>query len=295
MPTSSEQLEQLRIPTSRGYVPIRNFVNLEPDVKTGTVERIDSRRVMTIDADVREGILVANQVEELQARLASTQLPPGVVVTFAGEIQEQDEAATFLITAFLSAMFLMLIILVTQFNSVYQAILVLSAIVFSTAGVLLGALVLDRPFGIVMGGIGVIALAGIVVNNNIVLIDTYNQLRRGEGMSSLNAVLGAGAERLRPILLTSVTTILGLLPMVFGINIDLIGRSLSFGAPSAQWWTELSSAIAGGLAFSTILTLLLTPTMLLLGEDISARYKTWRQTREKPAGLAASSAGPAQA
>src|SRR5690606_5379554 len=135
----------------------------------------------------------------------------------------------------------------------YQALLVLSAIVLSTAGVLLGLMVTGQPFGIVMGGIGVIALAGIVVNNNIVLIDTYNELRRA-GLAPMEAVLRTGAQRLRPVLLTSVTTVLGLIPMVLALNIDLIGRQIEVGAPSTQWWTQLSSAIAGGLTFATILT-----------------------------------------
>ncbi len=290
-----EQLEELRIPTHQGYIPIRNFVNLEPKFKTGTIERINSRRVMRIEADVDEGVLVNNQVQALQSRLADMQLPPGVDVQFAGEIEDQNDAATFLISAFFTAVFLMLIVLVTQFNSVYQAFLVLSAIVFSTAGVLFLSLVLGRPFGIVMGGIGVIALAGIVVNNNIVLIDTYNQLRRQEGMSPIDAVVAAGAERLRPILLTSITTILGLLPMVFGMNIDLIGRSMSFGSPSSQWWTELSSAIAGGLAFSTVLTLLLTPTLLLLGEDFSVRWRAWRETHRSAKSASTDGIGSARA
>ena len=289
-----EQLEPLRIPTIHGYVPIRYFVNIDPGVITGPIERINGRRVMKIDADVDKTVNVTNHIVELQTRLAGVDLPPGVSVTFAGQIEEQEEAAVFLISAFVAAMFLMLIILVTQFNSVYQAFLVLSAIVFSTAGVLIGALVRGEPFGVVMGGIGVIALAGIVVNNNIVLIDTYNQLRRQEGLSPMDAILSAGAERLRPILLTSVTTILGLLPMVLGMNIDLIGRSISFGAPSTQWWTELSSAIAGGLTFATVLTLVLTPTLLLLGEEAGGRFRAWRDKRNAANGRSNTAAEAAE-
>jgi len=243
---------------------------------------------------VEKAVLVTNHITELQTRLANVDLPAGVSVTFSGQIEEQEEAAVFLMSAFVAAMFLMLIILVTQFNSVYQAFLVLSAIVFSTAGVLIGSLVRGEPFGVVMGGIGVIALAGIVVNNNIVLIDTYNQLRRQEGLSPMDAVLGAGAERLRPILLTSVTTILGLLPMVLGMNIDLIDRSISFGAPSTQWWTELSSAIAGGLTFATILTLVLTPTLLLLGEDAGIWFQAWRGKRSERKDRSATAAEAAE-
>lgn len=176
----------------------------------------------------------------------------------------------FLIGAFLSAIGLMFLILLTQFNSFWQAFVVMSAIVFSVAGVLVGLMITGRPFGVVMGGIGVIALAGIVVNNNIVLIDTYNELRAA-GLSSLEAALRTGAQRLRPVVLTSVTTALGLMPMVIGLNINFFTREIVYGAPSTQWWTELSSAIAGGLIFATVLTLLVTPAMLMLGEKRAKR------------------------
>ena len=146
--------------------------------------------------------------------------------------------------------------------------LVLSAIVLSSAGVVLGLLVTDQPFGIVMCGLGIIALAGIVVNNNIVLIDTYNQLRE-TGLSAYDAALETGVLRLRPVFLTAFTTVLGLIPMVMSMNIDLIGRVVNFGAPSTQWWTQLASSIAGGLSFATVLTLLLTPCMLVLGQNFS--------------------------
>jgi multidrug efflux pump len=155
------------------------------------------------------------------------------------------------------------IILVTQFNSFYQAFLILSAVLFSTVGVFLGLIVLQQPFGIVMSGIGVISLAGIVVNNNIVLIDTYNVLRN-QGLAAKDAILRTGAQRLRPVLLTTVTTILGLMPMVLQVNIDLFNRHIDFGAPSTQWWVQLATAVAGGLTFATVLTLVLTPCLLML-------------------------------
>ncbi|WP_349371451.1 efflux RND transporter permease subunit [Salinarimonas sp.] len=266
---SLAQLEQLRIPTGQGLVPIRNFVEFRPTPRTGTIQRVDARRVITITADVTEGLLASERTAALRAALDGADLPAGVSLVFAGQDEEQREAASFLFQAFGAAIFLMLIILVTQFNSLYQAALVLSAIVFSTAGVLIGLLVTGRPFGVVMGGIGVIALAGIVVNNNIVLIDTYNDLLR-RGLDPVEAVLRTGAQRLRPVVLTSATTVLGLTPMVLGVNIDLVGREILVGAPSTQWWTELASAIAGGLAFATVLTLVLTPAMLVLGARVGA-------------------------
>ncbi|TNE80434.1 MAG: efflux RND transporter permease subunit, partial [Gammaproteobacteria bacterium] len=167
---------------------------------------------------------------------------------------------------------MMLLILVTQFNSLYQTFLILSAIILSTAGVLLGLLFNGQSFGIVMVGMGIIALAGIVVNNNIILIDTYNQMRK-EGMGAYDAALETGCLRLRPVLLTAVTTVLGLMPMVLSVNVDLLTPSLGLGAPSTQWWTQLSSAIAGGLSFATILTLLLTPAMLVLGDKAGQAFR----------------------
>lgn len=261
---SLDQLGRLTLNTARGQVPIAHFVSLEPGPKVSTLHRIDSRRAITLEADVEAG---RSADERLRALLEAAGTPPeGVRVKMAGEQEDQQEAMRFLVTAFLVAVGLMTLILVTQFNSLYQAALVLSAVVFSTAGVLLGLLVNAQPFGIVMVGMGIIALAGIVVNNNIVLIDTYNQLR-GEGLSPREAALEAGGLRLRPVLLTAVTTVLGLVPMVLGVNVNLLAPSLGLGAPSTQWWTQLSSAIAGGLTFATGLTLLLTPCMLVLGRQ----------------------------
>jgi multidrug efflux pump len=154
--------------------------------------------------------------------------------------------------------------LVGQFNSFYQTLLILSAVILSTIGVLLGLLITGQPFGIVMCGIGLIALAGVVVNNNIVLIDTFNILRH-DGLEPREAVLRTCAQRLRPVFLTTATAILGLLPMALSMNIDLFNREVTFGAPSTQWWTQLATSIAGGLTFATILTLVVTPCLLLLG------------------------------
>ena len=262
---SLAELGGLRVPTAAGLVPISNFVTFEPSDRTGVIRRIDEKRVTTIEANVAPGILVNDQVVTLTAALEGADLPEGVAYSFAGEAEDQAESMTFLVGAFVAAIFLMFVILVLQFNSFFQAFVVMSAIIFSIAGVLLGLIVTGRPFGVVMGGIGVIALAGIVVNNNIVLIDTYNDLKK-TGQSPLEAALRTGAQRLRPVILTSVTTALGLMPMVIGLNLNFFTREIVYGAPSTQWWTELSSAIAGGLVIATILTLVVTPAMLMLGE-----------------------------
>lgn len=275
---SLDQLDQLHIRTPQGMVAISNFVSLTPAPKTGTIERVDAKRVITIKSDVQEGVLANDQVKKLQQALAEMTLPADVKVTFKGEDEDQRETMTFLMGAFLAAIFMMALILVTQFNSLYQALLVLSAIVFSTAGILLGLLITGQTFGIVMCGIGIIALAGIVVNNNIVLIDAYNEMR-AQGMDAVSAAIETGALRLRPVLLTAITTVLGLIPMVMALNLDLLNRQISIGAPSTQWWTQLSSSIAGGLTFATALTLFLTPCLLVLGEKLMTKLGRQPQRR----------------
>lgn len=257
------RLETLRVKTQHGQVPITHFIERKAVQKVDTINRVDSHRVVTVNADVRVGQQLGKALPRLQAQLEAQGLDPRVKLKVRGENEEQDESMVFLEKAFLVALFVMGIILVTQFNSFYQAILILSAVLFSTVGVFLGLIILQQPFGIVMSGIGVISLAGIVVNNNIVLIDTYNVLRR-QGMDQHEAILRTGAQRLRPVLLTTVTTILGLMPMVLQINIDLFNREIAFGAPSTQWWVQLATAVAGGLAFATVLTLVLTPCLLAL-------------------------------
>jgi multidrug efflux pump len=265
------QLDRLRVPTPNGVVPVANFVERRAAPRVGKINRVDGRRVLKVEADVPDGVLVDDQVHKIREWLKGASIDPRVDVAFKGEDEEQRKAQAFLGRAFFIALFIMAIILVTQFNSFFQALLVLSAVVFSTAGVLLGLLITGQPFGIVMCGIGVIALAGIVVNNNIVLIDTFNLLRRG-GMNAVEAALRTGAQRLRPVLLTTITTILGLLPMVLSMNVDIIAREIAIGSPSTQWWNQLATAVAGGLAFATLLTLVMTPSLLVLGERIGA----WR-------------------
>ena len=265
------ELESLRVPTASGLVPISNFVSFIPAPRSGIITRIDQERVVSISADVAPGVLANDQTVALEGSLDRLGLPAGIEVKFGGEAEDQASSMIFLMGAFVSAIGLMFVILLTQFNSFWQAFIVMSAIIFSIAGVLLGLMITGRPFGVVMGGIGVIALAGIVVNNNIVLIDAFNEFKQ-EGLSSLEAALRTGAQRLRPVVLTSVTTALGLMPMVIGLNINFFTREIVYGAPSSQWWTELSSAIAGGLVFATILTLLVTPAMLMLGERRAARF-----------------------
>ncbi|WP_394247709.1 efflux RND transporter permease subunit [Vibrio profundi] len=260
------RFDQLRVKTPAGLVPITNFAQIVPDHKQDTIKRIDGERVINILADMADGYNLALELPKIELALAELGLHSSVEFKIRGQNEEQENSSAFLQSAFLVALAVMALILITQFNSFYQAFLILSAVLFSTVGVFVGLLIFQRPFGIVMSGIGVIALAGIVVNNNIVLIDTCNQLLK-RGLEKRDAILRTGVQRLRPVLLTTITTILGLMPMVLEMNIDLINQKIEFGAPSTQWWSQLATAIAGGLAFATVLTLVLTPCLLMLGRN----------------------------
>ncbi|MFQ5972602.1 MAG: efflux RND transporter permease subunit [Alphaproteobacteria bacterium] len=265
-----DQLDQIRVATGQGLVPIGNFVERRAIPRTGLLRRVDGQRVMTVQADILPGVLVDDRVQAIKTWLATAEIEPAVEVAFKGEDLEQKDAEAFLKKAFAVALFIMAVILVTQFNSFYSAFLILSAVVMSTIGVMLGLLIIQRPFGIVMSGVGVIALAGIVVNNNIVLIDTFDRLRKTIP-DPMEAIIRTGAQRLRPVLLTTVTTILGLMPMVLQVNIDFVSRTVTQGAPSTQWWVQLASAIVSGLAFATVLTLIVTPCSLMVRENLRRR------------------------
>lgn len=271
-----DQLDNIRSVTAVGQIPLSNFVERVARPHTGKLRRSDGKRVMSVKADVVEGQLPANKVKDILAWAKTADLDPRVRIEFKGENEEQVKAQKFLGKALGVALFIMAVILVTQFNSFYSAGLILFAVVMSTGGVLIGLMITGQPFGIIMNGISVIALAGIVVNNNIVLIDTYDRLREDEP-DALTAILKTGYQRLRPVLLTTITTILGLLPMMMSANIDFFARSVTIGAPSMQFWSQLATAIVYGLGFATILTLLVTPSALML----RANVRDWRELRKQ--------------
>ncbi|MEO3389087.1 efflux RND transporter permease subunit [Mesorhizobium sp. CAU 1741] len=255
-------LDQLRVETAQGAVPISNFVVREPEPRTGTLNRIDGARTVVVQANVASGF----QVAEVQQQV--TQMMEGMDLgetqwKLAGSSQESDEASAFLMNAFGAAIFLIFLVLLAQFNKFTSVFLVLMTVVMSTIGVFLGLLLTGQTFGIVMSGIGVIALAGVVVNNNIVLIDTYDRLRE-EGWSKVDAVLQTCRERARPVVLTAVSAIMGVLPIAFGLGLELFHHETTINAPSTQWWISLSSAIVYGLAFATVLTLVVTPSALMV-------------------------------
>ncbi|KRP14695.1 MAG: hypothetical protein ABS18_07170 [SAR86 cluster bacterium BACL1 MAG-121001-bin56] len=207
----------------------------------------------------------------MTAWLETQNFGEGIITQFRGMQEETEEVTQFLALAAISALSLMLILLVTQFNSFYQSALVLSAVFMSVVGVLIGLLIVGKPFSTTMTGIAVVALSGIVVNNNIVLIDTFNRLKEEFAhLSREDVIIKTCKQRLRPILLTTATTIFGLLPLAIGLSIDVLGREIVVGSRVVGWWQNLASSIVFGLAFSTVLTLIFTPAALILPSRIRA-------------------------
>lgn len=255
-------LDQLRIETAQGSVPISNFVSRMPEKTVGILNRIDGKRTITIQANVASGYQVAAVQGEVAQTVRDMDLG-SITWKLAGSNEDSEEAGTFLVNAFGAAIFLIFIVLLAQFNKFTSVFLVLTCVVMATIGALLGMLVTGQAFVIVMSGIGMIALAGVVVNNNIVLIDTYDRLRE-EGWDKLDAVLQTCRERARPVVLTALAAILGVLPIAFGLGLEFAHHEVTINAPSTQWWIALSSAIVFGLAFATVLTLIVTPSMLMI-------------------------------
>jgi len=271
---SLDQIDDLRVQTQVGHVPIGNFVERVPAQRVGYINRVNANRVTTVSANVAEGVQTAKVQQEIASELAQADLGQGVRFRLKGEDEERQKAGAFLMKAFGTAIFLIFAILLAQFNKLTSVFVVLTAVVMSTFGVLLGLLIMGQSFGVVMTGIGVIANAGVIVNNNIVLIDTYDRLRR-EGVAAYDAIIQTCRERARPVVLTAVTAILGVLPIAFGINVEFVAREIVVGAPATQWWIHLSTAIVFGLGFATVLTLIVTPAILMTIENMRVWRMQW--------------------
>ena len=259
-----DELDKISIEGKNGLVALSSFIKRTPKNKTGNLSRYNLVRSKNIKFDVMEGQLASNKISDIKKWLKEKESISSRII-FTGQEEDQNEAKSFLIKAFFIALFLITVILIATFNSFYFCFIILSAIIFSTIGVMVGLLLSGKPFGIIMSGIGIIALAGIVVNNNIVLLDTYKELRK-KGENIKNAILRTGAQRLRPVMLTTLTTFFGLVPMAIGLNIDFINLEINFNSPSSQWWLQLSNAIVFGVMFSFILTLVITPCLIMIGE-----------------------------
>lgn len=263
-------LDNLKVRTPDGLVPLANFITRTPVQKLAEINRIDQKRYFEIKAGVVSDLsnpdgtpINANErITLLTEWLETSPFPPGVFYEWTGDQAEQEESQAFLMSAFAGALGLMAIILLAQFNSFYNSFLVLLAVVLSTVGVLWGMMIREQAFSIIMTGTGIVALAGIVVNNNIVLIDTYQEYSKY--MSRIDAIVRTAQARIRPVLLTTITTMAGLTPMMYGLSLDFFAGGYSFDSPTALWWKQLATAIVFGLGLATVLTLVLTPAMLAI-------------------------------
>ncbi len=268
-------LRKLMIPAPSGQiVPLTTLASIDYSGSIGDINRINHERVVTVTANVDEtkipGAVARNEAAEL---LKAFPLPEGYVMSFTGQKEHQKESEQFLSKAFIIALFLIFLILVTLFNSVSQPLIIMTSVILSLGGVFLGLALMKFPFGIIMTGVGVISLAGVVVNNAIVLIDYTNKLKDG-GMELHEAIISAGATRFRPVMLTAITTILGLIPMVTGISINFQDMSLSLVSETSQYWKSMSIVVIFGLLIATFLTLLVVPTLYSLVETAPEKLKS---------------------
>ena len=266
-------MESIKVSTAQGLIPLSNFVSLQPSPGVDTLRRINGSPTERIRAQVVEGVIPDNMVAELKSWLDTRDFDSRVDIQFRGANEEQEESIAFVSVAFLLSLLLMFVLLVTQFNSFYQSTLILLAVIMSTAGVLVGLLLTESPFSAILTGIGIVSLAGIVVNNNIVLIDTFNYVRASHPELPINSVIvRATAQRLRPVMLTTATTVFGLLPLALSMSVDLINRNINAGGQMAVFWGPLSQAIVFGLSFAAILTLVATPALLALPSNLRGRW-----------------------
>jgi multidrug efflux pump len=247
-------MDELRISTEQGMVPLSNFVQMRPAPGVDSLKRIDGLPVELIKANVREGVMADGIVREIESWLAQQSFDPAIDIRFRGANEEQADSMAFVSAAFSLSLAIMFILLVTQFNNFYQSTLILLAVVMSTAGVLLGLLLLSNPFS------------------------AFNHVRRQyPELDVRDVIVRATAQRLRPVLLTTVTTVCGLLPLAAGFSVDLAGRSVTIEGEMAMFWAPLSQAIVFGLSFATVLTLIATPALLALPSQIGAFVLSVRQ------------------
>jgi multidrug efflux pump subunit AcrB len=268
---SIESLKRITVSGPMGEpIPLTSLADITLGSGIGAIMRLDQKRVVNITGDVA-GRLANDVIKEIDGRLKKNiNWPRGYSYRFSGEQEEQAKAQAFLSKAFFAAIAIILLILLTQFNSFITPFIILTSVVLSLIGVFIGLLVTGTAFGIIMTGIGVISLAGVVVNNAIVLIDYYNQLL-ARGLSSAEALLRAGSVRFRPVMLTAITTILGLLPMATGVSFDFRKLAWDIGGESSQWWGPMAVAVIFGLGFATLLTLIVVPVLCSLADSVNNR------------------------
>jgi multidrug efflux pump subunit AcrB len=279
-----ENLRELTVVTDGGrQIPLPSIAEWRVGEGYGSIRRKDQTRMATISSDVAAGLnsnAVLMEVQQTLAAFAEDELPLGYTIQYTGQSEEQAEAQEFLTGAFITALMLIGFILVSQFNSVVKPVIILTSVLLSTAGVFLGLMLFQMPFVIIMTGVGIISLAGIVVNNAIVLIDYIDILRARDGMNRREALVRGGMTRFRPVVLTATTTALGLVPLAVGLNFDFFGlyRSLQpelyWGGEQAAWWGPMAIAVIAGILFATFLTLVLVPVMYSLVDDVAHFFRT---------------------
>ncbi|MFC1552544.1 efflux RND transporter permease subunit, partial [Candidatus Latescibacterota bacterium] len=268
---SLPDLDNIYVFTEGKQIPISSLGHFENAAGFGTITRIDLDRVVTITGN-NHNRLSSEILSEVREMLADHELPPGYLIKFSGENQDSEEASAFLKKAFLIALFLIAMVLVSQFDSVTIPFIIMTSVVLSLIGVLWGLIISGLPFSIVMTGVGVISLAGVVVNNAIVLLD-YTLKLRERGRSKIDAIIEAGKTRFRPVILTAITTIVGIIPLATGWSFNIHTFRFATSGASSQWWAPMAVAIIYGLAVATILTLIVVPSMyMLLGRKEHDKY-----------------------
>ena len=272
-------INDLNVTTLKGLVPVSSFIKVIPKENRLTVNRKNGKYFQEVGAATIDESKVSEKVQELEDWIKTADLGKNISYGFTGMAEETEDVNKFMISAGITAIFIMLIMLLTQFNSFYQSFIILSSVTISFVGVLLGLLITGKPFSTTMTGLSIVTLAGIVVNNNIVLIDTFNKLKEESPHFEKSIhIINACKQRLRPILLTSLTTIFGLLPLAMGISLDIVSRDILVGSRIVDWWSNLAVSIVFGLGFSTFITLILTPAVLALPyalrKDFNKFYKT---------------------
>jgi multidrug efflux pump subunit AcrB len=285
---SLDDLAELTVPDEDGIpIPIRTVARLEAGAGPASIRRVDLKRVVTVDGDVvRAPDRTEDSVRhEAGGRLETMSWPAGYRWEFAGSNEEEQESRDFLEKAFVIAVLLITLVLVTQFDSLVLPLTIMVSVVLSLIGVLWGLIVTQTPFGIIMTGIGVISLAGVVVNNAIVLCDFIRQLE-DRGLERTQAVIEAGVIRLRPVVLTAVTTVLGLIPLTVGLNVDFFEWTITTGGESSQWWSSMGVAVIFGLTVATALTLIVVPVTYHTLEELSGSLvrvpARLRNSRKRP-------------
>jgi multidrug efflux pump len=253
-------------------VPLVTIAGISKSKGPGAIKRKNLKRVITVSANASEDFNPNDVLQNVKAELADFMLPSGYSIDFTGQSEEQEKASAYLGKAFMIALLIIFMILVMQFNSLSQPLIIMSAVIISLIGVFIGLIVYAMPFGIIMTGIGVISLAGVVVNNNIVLIDYINKLRL-RGLTRREAVVAAGLRRFRPVTLTAITTVLGLIPLTFGFGFDLYSMSFAGAGESAEFWRSMGIAVIFGLVFATVLTLIIVPVIYSTLDDLPEIFK----------------------